>query len=155
MKKFVLMASILFVCALCGCAGVKLPPPDQMEAELQGFELPLAPKDNDALIYVVRPSSGAPAVSFDVYVDSKDKAEMVGYNDAQQYIYVPITSGEHTVYSKAENWAEVKVDVSPNEVVFLEQIPKAGFLFARNELKQIDEITGKYHVKQLKLGTLK
>jgi hypothetical protein len=124
-----------------------------MKAELQGFELPLMPVNNGAVLYVVRPSNGAPAVSFDVYVDEKDKAEMIGYNDAKQYIYVPLAAGEHTVYSKAENWAEVKVNATPNEIIYMEQTPQIGFLFARNELKRIDEVTGKYHVKQLKLGT--
>lgn len=140
---------------LGGCGSVTVPPVDVMQKELVDYKLPQLPTDETAVVYVVRPSSGAPAVSFDIYVDSQEKKDMIGYNDTEEYLYASLTLGQHTIYSKAENWAEMQVEAKPNQLIFIEQSPKIGILFARNELKKLDELTGKYHVKHLKLGTWK
>ena len=154
MKRVIgLLLSLVVAGMLTGCGSVTVPPADVMKTDLQGFTLPLTPDENQAVLYVVRPSSGAPAVSFDVYIDSQEKSAMIGHNDTEEYIYTALSPGHHTIYSKAENWAEMQVEASPNQVIFLEQIPKIGFLFARNELKKLDQLEGTYHVKHLKPGT--
>ena len=154
--KRVIGLLFLFIVAglLTGCGSVTVPPSNVMKTDLQGFTLLLTPDENQAVLYVVRPSSGAPVVSFDVYIDSQEKSDMIGHNDTKEYIYTVLPPGHHTIYSKAENWAKIEIEAKPNQTVFLEQIPKIGILFARNELKQLDELEGTYHVKHLELGTL-
>lgn len=148
--KYFLLIPILLL--LSNCAGVKIPSPDQMAKELEGFSLPLEPSNEQGVVYVVRPSIGAPAVLFYLHVNSKDNR--VGHNAIKKYIYFPLQPGVHKIFSKAENWAELELEIKPNQVVFLEQSPKMGILYARNEIKEINSLVGKYHVKNLKLGTL-
>lgn len=78
----------------------------------------------------------------------------MGYTRSSEYIYFNVTPGRHKLYSLAENWAEVDIDVKPNEVLFIQQIPEIGFLFARNSLTRIEDFQGKYHLKTLSLGTV-
>jgi len=156
MKK--VMGVVFLVCVgflLGGCGNVTVPPADVMQKEVGEYTLPQMPTDETAVVYVVRPSSGAGVVSFDIYVDGQEKSDMIGYNDTKEYLYASLTPGRHVIYSKAENWAEMQVDAKPNQLIFIEQIPKFGVLFARNELKRLDDLTGKYHVKHLELGTWK
>lgn len=136
---------------LSSCGGYTLPSRDLMQAELENYSLPVSPDNEHGVVYVVRPHSGAKFVSFDVYIDGKGSENLLAENTRLQYVYAFLPVGEHTIYSKAENWAELRVDVQPNQSIFIEQIPKVGVAFARNELRVIDELAGKYFVKRLKV----
>ena len=67
----------------------------------------------------------------------------MGYTRGSQYVYFFVSPGKHTIYSKAENWAEVTVDVKAGETVFLKQNPAMGIIMARNSLELIQEVLQK------------
>lgn len=140
------------VLLLGGCAS--LPSPEAMRAATAGFELPKQPAAGEAMVYVVRPSMGGGIVRFNVFIDSKDDAAEVGFTRGNQHIYFVLAPGARTIYSKAENWAEIALTVQPGEVAFIEQHPAFGFLFARNSLARIDDVAGRYHMKNTEIGTL-
>lgn len=66
-----------------------------------------------------------------------------------------MSPGNHIIYSKAENWAEIKIDAKPRDVIFIKQITSMGIIMARNSLEQIQDTEGKYCVKNASLGTIK
>jgi hypothetical protein len=135
-----------------GCA--TLPAPDVMKAETAGFQLPKLPADGQAMVYVVRPSGLGGLIRFNVFVDDKEPASEMGYTRSSQYIYFTLPPGKHVIYSKAENWAEIPVEASAGDVIFIQQDPTMGVIMARNSLAKVDDLQGKYHVKKLTVGTI-
>lgn len=152
MKAFRISA-LLVLLIMGGC--VSLPSPEEMKADVANYRLPILPPDGKAIVYVVRPSSLGALIRFNVFVDSKDPAAEMGYTRGAQYIYFNLQPGTHKILSKAENWAESEVNVRAGDIIFIEQIPNMGFLMARNTLIKIEPYKGKYHVKRIKLGTIK
>jgi hypothetical protein len=125
-----------------------------MEVRSQNFTLPYTAPNGQGTVYVVRPFSTGKIIRFNVFLDDqKDESEM-GYNRGAQYVYFPVASGKHTIYSKAENWAAIDVDVKPNDIVFVKQDAEMGIAIARNSLSIIDPVAGKYYVMKTKLGSL-
>jgi hypothetical protein len=151
--RVLLAAASLFIAMLItGCASV--PTPEQMRADVSGYQLPNAPAPGQALVYVVRPARLGGVIRFNVFVDDQEEASEVGFTRARQYIHFALAPGRHKIFSKADNWAEIELTVQAGEVVFIEQQPGIGFLLARNNLERVDEVVGRYHVKHLELGTL-
>jgi hypothetical protein len=149
------IASSLALTALVlvtGCAS--LPSPEAMKAETADFKLPKMPESGKAMVYVVRPSSLGGIVRFNVFVDDQEAASEMGYTRASQYIYFQVTPGDHKIYSKAENWAEIQLSAKAGDIFFIEQEPTMGIIMARNSLTKIEEVPGKYHVKKLTVGTV-
>ncbi|MBT3236951.1 MAG: DUF2846 domain-containing protein [Bdellovibrionales bacterium] len=123
-----------------------------MSKEIAGYQLPKTPDDNQAMVYVVRPSGIGSLVRFNVFLDDrKDDSEM-GWTRGGQHIYFYVQPGTHTISSKAENWDEIKVTAKSGSVVYIRQDPSMGFIMARNSLVKIDEIEGKYHVMKTSQG---
>jgi hypothetical protein len=155
MQKRKLLGLLLTIGALSvmtGCAS--LPSPEAMKAETAAFKLPKVPADGKAMVYVVRPSSAGTLVRFNVFVNDQEPASEMGFNRGSQYIYFSVPPGEHKIYSKAENWAEINVSVKAGDIVFLQQEVAIGIIMARNNLSKLEDVTGKYHVKTLELGTI-
>jgi hypothetical protein len=78
----------------------------------------------------------------------------MGYTRGNEYIYFYVTPGSHTINSKAENWADLKVDVRAGEVVYVKQEVDMGFVMARNNLSKLSDTEGRYLVKEASLGTV-
>jgi hypothetical protein len=155
MQRRRLIATLLVAAAglaLGGCAS--LPSPDVMKAETAGYTLPKLPEPGKAIVYVVRPSSLGGLIRFNVFVDDQEDASEVGYTRSSQYIFFNLLPGNHKLYSKAENWAEIAVSAKADDIIYIQQEPGMGFIMARNELLKLDEIPGKYHVKKLTVGTI-
>lgn len=145
--------AVAFFALTAGCA--TLPSQEQMAADLAGYELPKQPEAESALVYVVRPSGLGFAVRFNVFLDDKEDSSEMGYTRGSQYVYFFVSPGTHTIFSKAENWAEVSIDAKPHDVIFIKQMPAIGIIMSRNSLEQVQETEGKYHVKNTSLGTIK
>ncbi len=155
MQKRNLLGLLLSVAALSvmtGCAS--LPTPEAMKAETATFKLPKTPAEGKAMVYVVRPSSLGALVRFNVFVNDQEAASEMGFNRGSQYIYFSVPPGDHKIFSKAENWAEVTVSVKAGDIVFLHQDPAMGIIMARNNLTKVEEVQGKYYVKNSELGTI-
>ena len=150
---------------ITGCAGIT---PEKMKAEIANYQLPMLPSAGNAMIYVVRPASGggmgAASLSiignwsdltrFNVFLDNQEDASEMGYNRSSQYVYFAVQPGVHKIYSKAENWAETEVDAKAGDIIFIQQKPAMGIIMARNDLSSLQDYEGKYHVKNLTLGTI-
>jgi len=135
-----------------GCAS--LPSPEAMKAETASFQLPKLPDAGKAIVYVVRPSGLGGLIRFNVFVDDQEAPSEMGYTRASQYIYFQVAPGEHKIYSKAENWAELQLSAKAGDIFFIQQEPTMGIIMARNSLSKLEEVPGKYHVKTLTVGTL-
>ena len=135
-----------------GCAS--LPSPEAMQAATTDFQLPKLPGENEAMVYVVRPSSLGSMIRFNVFVDDQEPASEMGHTRGNQHIYFSLAPGAHTIYSKAENWAELPLTVKAGDVVFIQQDPSMGIIMARNSLAKLDDLPGKFHVKNLPVGTI-
>lgn len=153
-KLFVLVSLLLMVSfsLLSGCAS--LPSRAVMESEVSDFKLPKTADKDNALIYVVRPSSAGKLIRFNVFVDDKEDSSEMGYTRGSQFIYFFVKPGNHTILSKAENWSELFIDAKAGEIYFFRQDASMGFVMARNELLRIPDYEGKYQVKNTDLGTI-
>lgn len=152
LRRAVLAVAFVAIAALAGCASV--PKQEVMQAETASFQLPKLPSPDRAMVYVVRPAGLGGAIRFNVFVDDKEPTSEMGYTRSSQYIYFDIAPGNHTILSKAENWAEMPVVANAGDVIYIEQTPSLGFIMARNSIARIDELPGRYHVKKLSLGTI-
>jgi len=135
-----------------GCA--TLPQPAEMQADIADFVLPKSPEEGKALVYVVRPSAIGTLIRFNVFVDDTAATSEMGYTRGVQHIYFNLSPGEHEIFSLAENTARTRLKVEAGDIVFLQQSPEMGILYARNSLLMLPDYEGKYHVKRLKLGTI-
>jgi len=151
-RRFLSLVALVLVAALAGCA--TLPSPEVMRAEVTGFQLPKLPDPEKAIVYVVRPSELGTVVRFNVFLDDQADSSEMGFTRGGQYIHFNVSPGKHRLLSKAENWAEMEIDAKAGEVLFVQQEPTMGLLFARNNIMRIEELPGKYQVKTLKLGTI-
>lgn len=148
--RLFLAASALAV--VSGCAS--LPSPEQMRTEVAGYTLPKAPEPGKAVVYVVRPSQLGAIVRFNVFLDDQEDRSEMGYTRGGQFIHFNVPPGTHKIYSKAENWAETHITVKPGDVVYIQQEPAMGIIMARNNLFTLDEVQGKWSVKNTTIGTI-
>ena len=147
-----LALAALALAIVSGCAS--LPSPEQMRAEVAGYALPKTPDPNKAVVYIVRPSQIGAIVRFNVFLnDQEDRSEM-GFTRGGQFIHFNVAPGTHKIYSKAENWAETNVTVKAGDIVFIQQEPTMGIIMARNNLFMLDEVQGKWTVKNTTIGTI-
>lgn len=146
----VLLLAVLTI--LPGCAS--LPSPEAMKADTATFQLPKLPEPGKAMVYVVRPSGVGGLVRFNVFVDDQEPTSEIGFTRGSQYIYFSVAPGSHKIYSKAENWADIHLDAKAGDILFIQQDASMGFVMARNSLLRLDDLPGKYNVKQLSVGTL-
>lgn len=153
MKKIVSILSVLALLMLTGCSP-KISP-QMMQKEVKNYHLPKLPEKGKALVYAVRPSIIGGFTKFNMYIDDKQSTSEMGYTRGGEYIYFNIVPGTHKLYSDAENWGEITITASAGNIIFIEQVPSIGILYARNVLKPLVNYRGKYHVKKLKLGTIK
>ena len=151
-KSIVALLFIGVLGMITGCAS--LPSPELMKAEAANYRLPKLPAPGKAIVYVVRPSNMGTLVRFNVFVDDQEAGSEMGFNRGNQYIYFNLTPGNHTIYSKAENWAEVAVSVQAGDIVFIQQEPAMGIVMARNSILKVEDYQGKYQVKSATLGTI-
>ncbi len=149
----------VFVClSLWGCASVP-PRLDEMRAQTAGFQLPKLPEEGKALVYVVNPSTFVKYASkhgnmYPVYLDNHDSPSEVGATFGQQYTYFSVTPGEHKIFTKADNWAELDISAKAGDVIFLKQEPYMGFTTLNIRLDRISDDEGKYYIKTLPRGKI-
>jgi hypothetical protein len=152
MKSIRMFGILFFIITISGCA--TLPSTSEMKAEILNYQLPQTPQEGKAIVYVVRPSQLGTLIRFNVFLDDQEDISEMGYTRGAQYIYFTVAPGDHKVYSKAENWAELEINTKAGDVMFIQQDPVMGIVMARNNIIRLDDVTGKYHIKTLSLGTI-
>ena len=139
--KFIISTIILVV--LFGCGAPKA------TMQLDSKAKQLKPSADKALVYIVRPSTLGFAIPMKVSVNDT----YIGSTGGKRFVYVFLDSGKYAITSKAENEAEVILEVQAGKIYFLEQIPKMGWIKARNKLEQLSETEGQKKLKKCKLST--
>lgn len=142
----IILASLLSACATTPLTV------EEKSAVIGNYVLPNSPKENEAYVYITRPDSVGFAVRFKVFLDGKKgDGQYIGYTRGSQYLAFPVSPGNHTIFSKAENWASVDINASDGDVLFIKQTPRIGILFAGNNLEKINPLDGKYQMKKYNL----
>jgi hypothetical protein len=122
-----------------GCASVPMADTTQ-DTAAKTF---VAPRDK-AGIYIFRNETFGAAVKMDVFVDGQPLGETV----AKSYFYVEVEPGIRTVTGKSENESSVRFHALAGKLYFIWQEVKMGLLYARNELKLVDEKEGRTGVME-------
>jgi Protein of unknown function (DUF2846) len=148
--KLTLAAALLTLLSACATA----PTPEIMTKETAQYKLPQQPKVDKALIYVVRPSGAGALIRFNVFLNDQEAASEMGYNRASQYIYFNVAPGDYTIFSKAENWADVRVSAKAGEVIFVKQETEMGFVMARTSMSKLQTLEGTYWIMKTQPGTV-
>jgi hypothetical protein len=152
---FLICTIVLSQLSLIGCATVASR--ETMIQETQNYQLPATLENNQdaGLIYVVRPSMVGTLVRFNVFVnDTQVKAMEAGWTRGNQFIYFFVSPGDYKIFSYAENTAEQSISIEKNKIYYIEQVPQMGFIMARNELRIVDEVEGKYYLKKCEMGNI-
>ena len=151
---FLLLLQLILFFSLAACSS--LPSKQDMQKAIVGFKPPVGPGKGEAIVYILRPGTFGGLIKFNVFLDNEMPNYEMGYTRGNQYIYFFVKPGEHTIYSNAENTAEIQINPKEGEYVFIKQEPSMGFLFARNSLHKIGKTEGLYHLKQnVSVGTIK
>jgi hypothetical protein len=134
MKKALwLLAAILFVSA-SGCA-----PVGKMPVEIQEAATMMVPGPDEALVYIVRPTSFGGTVKFAMMCDG----EYLGSTGGGRFIFTHQGAGPHLFVSKAENTSELHLELAAGETYYLEQQVKLGAFQARANLVLLEEAEGR------------
>ena len=143
MFKQVLAASALAAVVLAsGCASVEMASP-----ELDTSAKSYAVKPNKANIYVYRNEVMGAALKMPVALNGR----MVGDTASKTFLLLEVDPGSHTIVSKTENDAVLKVDALAGRNYFVWQEVKMGMMVARSSLHLVDEATGKAGVAECKM----
>ena len=127
---------------------------EEMQTMNEGFVLPAQPSKGMAMVYVVKPEGEGTIIKFNVFLDTKKAESEVGYTRGAQHIYFDVTPGVHKIFSNAENWAEIEIELKDGDIVYIKQNVHIGVIMARNSLDKLDEVEGKYFVSQTETGTI-
>ena len=145
-------ALTIIVLLTSGCQSTHFLPNDAEQVNLiQEYQYPHTPSEEKALVYVVRPNILFGLVRFNVYLDSKDEASEMGYNNSNEYVYFEVEPGKHTIYSHSSTWYEKDIDVKAGETIVLEQQQGA---FATHQLISLSESASKFRIMKASLGTI-
>ena len=126
-----------------GCASVPMGAPEQ-EKVLKTF----AAKPGKAGIYIYRNETLGAAVTMDVFLND----QLLGQTAAKTFLYVEVDPGTYKVLGKSENDSIMMVIAEPGHNYFIWQEVKMGLLYARNEMKLVDEKTGQEGVLECSLA---
>ena len=133
-SRIATVLAVIAALALSGCASVPMADSSQ-DVSAKTFA---APRDK-AGVYIYRNETFGAAVKMDVFVDGRPLGETV----AKSYFYVEVEPGARTVMGKSENESSVSFQALAGRLYFIWQEVKMGFLYARNELKLVDEKEGR------------
>ena len=141
-KKLLLAASLVASLILTGCASVPMAS-KEMDSQAKQFTT-VADK---AKIYIYRDENMGAAVKMPVLLNGMS----VGDTVAKSYILREVEPGEHTIVSKTENDAELKLTADAGKNYFVWQEVKMGAFSARSKLHLVDEAKGQKSVQSCKL----
>ena len=104
-------------------------------------------KPDSSILYIYRNEFIGSAVRMDVVVDN----ELLGETKGGHFMWVELPPGNHEVMSRAERNATVNVKTEPGKIYYVWQEATMGVWYARTDIHQVDEQTGKKGVLECKL----
>lgn len=144
-KKFILVATIISVSLLTGCASVPMAPVEQ-DGALKAFSLPAPDK---AGLYIYRSSGAGTALKKNVYVDKV----LLGETAQKTYFYKEIAPGQHEVSTESEfsdNTITFQAEGGKN--YFARQYIKLGIFVGGANLEMVSEEEGMEAVRKCGLA---
>ena len=141
-KQLLAAGALTAVVLASGCASVQMAAPE-MDASAKSYAI----KPNKANIYVYRNEVMGAALKMPVALNGR----MVGDTASKTFLLLEVDPGTHTLVSKTENDATLKVDAVAGRNYFVWQEVKMGVFVARSNLQLVDEATGKAGVAECKL----
>jgi hypothetical protein len=148
--KILLLAVMICIVAICGYTQDS----ESTETKKGSVELPAQPSKDNAMVYVVRPSSFLSPMKIYVYVDKRNGSNRTGYTMGRQYIYFPVSPGKHKVISEANNTKTIMIDVKAGETIFIKQNTTRGRGFNQDFLEILDPEEGEHFVSITSLGAI-
>jgi PBP1b-binding outer membrane lipoprotein LpoB len=142
LKRIVVAGALAAVVLASGCATV-----DMASTEMDTSAKNYAVKPNKANIYVYRNEVFGAAIKIPVLLNGR----AVGDTASKTFMVLEVEPGSHTIVSKAEKDATVKVSASAGRNYFVWQEVKMGMWQAGSMLHLVDEATGKAAVAECKL----
>ena len=142
LKKLIFATAIVASAMLSGCASVPMASP---ELDNQAKQFTTVP--DKAKIYIYRDENMGAAVKMPVLLNGMS----VGDTVAKSYILREVEPGEHTIVSKTENDAELKLTAAAGKNYYVWQEVKMGAFSARSKLHLVDDAKGQESVKECKL----
>lgn len=128
-----LLVGLAGIAALGGCSAV-----GKMPIEFDDYARSLQPDQDNALVYVLRPTGYGKISLFTVTCDG----DSIGATGGGRYIYTMQKPGPHLFISKAENKSELPIVLEAGETYYLEQKVKMGLFSARNNLERLSDEEG-------------
>lgn len=133
-KKVVGLSLAAVMAVLTGCASVPEASPE-LDQAAKAFT---APRDK-AGIYIYRNETMGAAIKLHVLLDDR----YLGETASKTYFYTEVEPGIHTVTGKAENDSAVRFHAVAGRLYYIWQEIKMGLFQPRNELRLVDEATGR------------
>lgn len=144
-KKALLVATIIFVALLTGCASVPMAPVEQDRA-LKAFSRPPADK---AGLYIYRNSLVGQALKKNVYLDGL----LLGETANKTYFYKEIKPGQHQLSTESEfSDNTIKFQAEGGKNYFARQYIKMGVFVGGAGLEMVPEQEGMEEVRQCNLA---
>lgn len=96
-------------------------------------------KPDQALLYVVRPTSIGYAIKSFFFIDDT----IVGVNRGSSYFYIDVTPGKHVLWSKSENTDALEATFEAGGTYYVQQQVQMGGFRARTKLLMLGDEEGK------------
>ena len=141
-SRLIAAGALAIVVLASGCASVPMATTGQDQAAKT-----YAVKPQKANIYVYRNEQMGAAIKMPVLLNGR----AVGDTGAKTFMLLEVDPGSHTIVSKTENDATVKVDATAGRNYFVWQEVKMGLMQARSQLHLVDEAQGKAGVAECNL----
>lgn len=145
MKKILLMASLLAVTLLSGCATVPMADKAQ-DASLKEFQ---KPAENKAGLYIYRDTFAGQALKKNLYINGK----LIGETANKTFFYREVDAGKYVISTESEfSENDLELTVEPGKHYFVEQYIKLGVFVGGAGLKLVDTENGMKAVKKCSLA---
>ena len=102
------------------------------------------PRDDAALVYFLRPSSGAMAVRSWAFVDD----ELACVSRAKGYCFVHVPPGKHMIWGKAENISTLELDLEAGQTYYVKMKILPGFGMARVRVELMEAAEAEKKLKK-------
>lgn len=135
--------ALLVLATAIGCTSVPMAPLD-LDASAKLFE----PPADKARIYVYRNEVLGGAIPMSLSLDGTH----MGGTGPKTFHMWDVEPGEHTITSEAENTSVLTLETQAGRTYYLWQEVKVGVLWARCDLREVDEGRGRAGVLECKMA---